>query len=132
MNRKQRDANRHNAWKLRQVRMMRFGEEVRAAVGKGQEIPIEYRLQGVRECMNCGEILTGDGHFAPPSAGMPGRFMCKRPAPSAFVAEVEKTFDEMLEEDEELWDADPNCKHNVVAQRGGGIKCTKCPGWFCF
>jgi hypothetical protein len=33
---------------------------------------------------------------------------------------------------EELFGADPNCDHEVIAQPGGGIKCTKCPGWFCF
>ena len=31
----------------------------------------------------------------------------------------------------ELWDADPNCDHEVVDAPGGGVKCTKCPGWFC-
>lgn len=35
-------------------------------------------------------------------------------------------------EDEELWNADPDCKHNIVCASGGGIKCTKCSGWFCF
>lgn len=33
---------------------------------------------------------------------------------------------------EELWNADPNCKHEIIGARGGGVKCTKCPGWFCF
>jgi hypothetical protein len=33
---------------------------------------------------------------------------------------------------EELLDADPNCKHNVVNAPGGGVKCTKCHGWFCY
>jgi hypothetical protein len=33
---------------------------------------------------------------------------------------------------EELWDADPNCKHNVIDAPGGGVKCTKCDGWFCY
>jgi hypothetical protein len=31
-----------------------------------------------------------------------------------------------------LWDADPNCKHEEVSQPGGGVKCIKCNGWFCF
>lgn len=31
-----------------------------------------------------------------------------------------------------LFDADPNCKHNVVPALGGGVKCTKCRGWFCY
>lgn len=33
---------------------------------------------------------------------------------------------------EELYDADPNCDHRVVGASGGGIKCTKCSGWFCY
>lgn len=32
----------------------------------------------------------------------------------------------------ELWNADPNCEHNVVCAPGGGVKCTKCLGWFCY
>ena len=32
----------------------------------------------------------------------------------------------------ELWDADPDCDHEVVNAPGGGVKCNKCPGWFCF
>lgn len=36
-------------------------------------------------------------------------------------------------EDQELFDASPDCEHDVrPAPFGGGIKCTKCPGWFCF
>ena len=33
---------------------------------------------------------------------------------------------------EKLWDADPNCKHNIESAIGGGIRCTKCTGWFCY
>lgn len=33
---------------------------------------------------------------------------------------------------QELWDADPNCKHEVKPALGGGVKCTKCRGWFCY
>jgi hypothetical protein len=33
---------------------------------------------------------------------------------------------------EDLLNADPNCKHVVVDALGGGVKCTKCTGWFCF
>lgn len=32
----------------------------------------------------------------------------------------------------ELYAADPDCKHNIVGAPGGGVKCTKCPAWFCF
>jgi hypothetical protein len=33
---------------------------------------------------------------------------------------------------EELWDADPKCRHKVVDAPGGGVRCVKCQGWFCF
>ena len=33
---------------------------------------------------------------------------------------------------DELWDADPKCKHDIKPQPGGGVKCTKCSGWYCF
>lgn len=33
---------------------------------------------------------------------------------------------------EKLWDADPKCKHRVIGAPGGGVKCTKCNGWFCY
>lgn len=33
------------------------------------------------------------------------------------------------EPDAELWDADPNVTY---AAPGGGVKCRKCPGWFCY
>jgi len=32
----------------------------------------------------------------------------------------------------ELFNADPNCKHEVVGAPGGGVKCRKCKGWFCY
>ena len=32
----------------------------------------------------------------------------------------------------ELWDADPNCKHDIKNAPGGGVKCTKCRGWCCY
>lgn len=32
----------------------------------------------------------------------------------------------------ELWEADPKCDHVVIDAPGGGIKCTKCMGWFCY
>lgn len=31
----------------------------------------------------------------------------------------------------ELWEADPECVHNIVHASGGGVKCTKCSGWTC-
>lgn len=36
-----------------------------------------------------------------------------------------------IEVEEELYNADPNCKH-VIKQLMSGVKCTKCSGWFCF
>lgn len=36
------------------------------------------------------------------------------------------------EEDEELlYDADPDCKHEVVTLQSG-VKCKHCSGWFCY
>lgn len=37
-----------------------------------------------------------------------------------------------LKQEDELWDADPNCKHDIKCAAGGGVKCTKCGGWFCY
>ena len=34
--------------------------------------------------------------------------------------------------DQELWDADHNCVHDIQSAPGGGVKCTKCSGWFCY
>lgn len=33
---------------------------------------------------------------------------------------------------ESLYDADPECQHNIVDSSGGGVRCTKCGGWFCY
>ncbi|MNK80467.1 hypothetical protein D3C87_1001820 [compost metagenome] len=59
-----------------------------------------------------------------------------RPPTEGQAEEVVKTFDEMLDEDrmpdDGLFEADPNCEHNLISPRGGGVKCTKCPGWFCY
>lgn len=30
-----------------------------------------------------------------------------------------------------LYNADPNCKHEVYAQCSGGVKCIKCGAWYC-
>lgn len=35
-------------------------------------------------------------------------------------------------EQTELFDADPKCEHEIVDAPSGGVKCTKCTGWFCF
>jgi len=34
--------------------------------------------------------------------------------------------------DNDLFHADPKCEHRVVSGPGGGIRCVKCPGWFCY
>lgn len=31
-----------------------------------------------------------------------------------------------------LYNADDDCDHDVQPAPGGGVKCTRCPGWFCF
>jgi len=31
-----------------------------------------------------------------------------------------------------LYSADDECDHNVIGANGGGRKCTKCTGWFCY
>ena len=31
----------------------------------------------------------------------------------------------------DLWNADPECKHEVEHASGGGVKCRKCGGWKC-
>lgn len=31
-----------------------------------------------------------------------------------------------------LYSTDPDCKHKVVHATGGGVRCTKCSGWFCY
>lgn len=33
---------------------------------------------------------------------------------------------------QELYNADPDCIHDIVSASGGGIRCTKCNGWFCY
>ena len=33
---------------------------------------------------------------------------------------------------QELWDANPNCVHDIQPAPGGGVRCTKCSGWFCY
>lgn len=32
----------------------------------------------------------------------------------------------------ELWNAFPGCDHDIQCASGGGVKCTKCGGWYCF
>ena len=37
-----------------------------------------------------------------------------------------------LDADDELWGADPKCDRRIKSASGGGVKCTKCSGWFCY
>jgi hypothetical protein len=32
----------------------------------------------------------------------------------------------------DLWDADPECDHDVDDAPGGGVACKRCGGWFCY
>lgn len=34
--------------------------------------------------------------------------------------------------DDVLWGADDNCDHEIMYPPGGGMKCHKCGGWFCY
>jgi len=48
---------------------------------------------------------------------------------------VLKSFDgnqPSMDYDGKLWDADPKCIHEIINAQGGGVKCTKCSGWFCY
>ncbi len=31
-----------------------------------------------------------------------------------------------------LYNARPDCKHEIILPPGGGVKCKHCPGWFCY
>ena len=48
------------------------------------------------------------------------------------MIEDDKREDVVDECEEELWDANPNCKHKIINASGGGVKCIKYGGWFCF
>lgn len=34
--------------------------------------------------------------------------------------------------DEKLYDADPDCEHELDPNSMSGIKCLHCGGWFCY
>lgn len=46
--------------------------------------------------------------------------------------DVDLSSDELKWDNDELWNADPECKHEVVDAPGGGVVCKKCGGWCCF
>ena len=54
----------------------------------------------------------------------------KSPNPSDKNDKNDKNFDDSFETD--LFEADPNCEHEIVDAIGGGVKCKHCNGWFCF
>ena len=67
-------------------------------------------------------------HFKETAKDMP------KPSPPPFADEDDdaghlRDHQEMY--DGELFDADPNCDHDVKAH-WNGVKCTKCTGWFCY
>lgn len=33
---------------------------------------------------------------------------------------------------DELWGENPMCRHHIVAQPRGGVRCIKCQGWCCY
>jgi hypothetical protein len=53
--------------------------------------------------------------------------------PRIFVDAALKTLSAKNQDDDDyLYDADPNCKHEIEGQFGGGVKCKNCRGWFCY
>jgi hypothetical protein len=60
--------------------------------------------------------------------------ICDQPLKPSVMYMTQELFDEFkeFEKETELFDADPNCKHEIVDAPGGGVKCSKCTGWFCF
>ncbi|MDD5649987.1 MAG: hypothetical protein PHF86_06165 [Candidatus Nanoarchaeia archaeon] len=60
--------------------------------------------------------------------------ICSEPLKPSVMYMTQETFDEFKEfgKGTELFDADPKCEHEIVDVPGGGVKCTKCTGWFCF
>lgn len=57
-----------------------------------------------------------------------GRWYASRP-------EAEDHWDQVTPAEyhsEHLYGSDDKCAHNIACANGGGIKCTKCGGWFCY
>lgn len=44
---------------------------------------------------------------------------------------MNKPSDVDYDDEEELYNADPNCEHEIVTL-WSGVKCRKCHGWFCY
>jgi len=63
----------------------------------------------------------------------------KKYTQSFSVEEVQEILNEHIDENDrlsyktdELYNADPECDHHIVSAPGGGVKCNKCAGWFCY
>ena len=52
----------------------------------------------------------------------------KEKCPEAFTEKAQYC----LAYDNILYNADPNCYHDVRPQLSGGVKCVKCGGWFAY
>lgn len=50
----------------------------------------------------------------------------------AGLMEADFSEDRESEEHKELWGRTEGCDGLVVSASGGGVKCTKCRGWFCY
>ena len=46
-----------------------------------------------------------------------------------FVEHMTKNWDFDYKTD--LWDADPNCEHELDPKCYSGVRCLKCSGWYC-
>ena len=47
------------------------------------------------------------------------------------IGYYDKATNTVLNQMENLWSADKDCKHVIISAVGGGVKCTKCKGWLC-
>ncbi len=47
------------------------------------------------------------------------------------VTLVERKMEDGRVQEELLYNADPDCDHEIV-ELDSGVKCVKCTGWFCY
>ena len=95
----------------------------------------------VTNCIHCknggcdrDEIIIGDGCDDDYAHCLIYDEVVELPHPKVLEKGDLKTFEgnqPSMDYDSELWDADPDCKHEVISAPGGGVKCTKCKGWYC-
>lgn len=81
-------------------------------------------------CKTCGERMEGDGYTR--VIHCPNALDTEYVEPDANPIHCEPQPAAHFDTDGELWNADPNCQHDEQPAPGGGVKCTKCPGWFCY